>query len=109
MRQPVHQRHCVLCVLRLPPNTQRFTGGIAGRPQNSWGHHEANCLPSHHFLALEGATGGAAGPAAKLSFTDWGSLSALATNKLTCYICVLDNVFSKPGIPVMRMPPATFQ
>lgn len=65
--------------------------------------------PPIYFLALAGVTGGAAGPAAKLSFTDWGSLSAFAISKLTCHICVEDRVFSKPGIPVMRMPPDTFQ
>lgn len=62
-----------------------------------------------HFFVLAGATGGAAGPAARLSFTDCGSLSAFATSKLTCHICVLDRVFPKPGIPVIRIPPATFQ
>src|SRR5580765_5231767 len=45
----------------------------------------------------------------KASFTETGSLSALAHNKLTCHICVVESVFSNPGIPVIRMPPATFQ
>src|SRR5436309_15578534 len=46
-----------------------------------------------YFLRCCGAVGGAAGPAARLSFTDCGSLLALATSKLTCHSCVLESVF----------------
>ena len=62
-----------------------------------------------YFFAGAVTTGGAAGPAARLFFTDAGSLSAFASSNLTCLICVVESVFSNPGIPVMRIPPATFQ
>jgi len=46
---------------------------------------------------------------ARLSFTACGSLSALASKRLTCHISVVESEFEKPGIPVIRIPPATFQ
>src|ERR1700692_3530607 len=45
----------------------------------------------------------------RASFAAFGNLSALATNKLTCHIWVGESNFSNPGIPVIRIPPATFQ
>jgi hypothetical protein len=45
----------------------------------------------------------------KLSITDFGSLSEFASSKLTCHICVVESDLSNPGIPVIRIPPATFQ
>src|SRR5579863_2511561 len=48
-------------------------------------------------------------PPTRLSFTDCGSLSAFASSTLTCHICVVDNVLTKPGMPVIRIPPETFQ
>lgn len=57
--------------------------------------------------ALVAAGGGAS--VIKLSFTAAGSLSAFASNRLTCHLSVVERVFSNPGIPVMRIPPETFQ
>ena len=54
-------------------------------------------------------TTGDATTVVKLSFTDAGSLSALASNRLTCHICVVDSVLSNPGIPVIRIPLSTFK
>jgi len=50
-----------------------------------------------------------AGPATKRVLVAGGNLSALAQSKLTCHICVDDSEFWKPGIPVIRIPPFTFQ
>src|SRR5271165_573677 len=60
---------------------------------------------------LTSGAAGAAGTAggAKTSFAACGNLSALASNRLTCHICVVESVLLNPGIPVMRIPPATFQ
>jgi hypothetical protein len=52
---------------------------------------------------------GVAGPAVRRSFAAFGSLSAFASNRLTCHICAVERLLPKPGIPVIRMPPATFQ
>ena len=66
--------------------------------------------PGHYFVWANGAEGTAvAGGALRLSETDFGSLSACATSKLTCHICVSLNASRKPGIPVRRIPLATFQ
>src|SRR5579859_1922007 len=47
--------------------------------------------------------------ATSFSFAAAGNLSAFAQTKLTCHICVVDNDVLKPGIPVIRIPPDTFQ
>src|SRR5579859_4946810 len=56
-----------------------------------------------------GVGAGGAVVAVKIFFADGGSLSALAQSRLTCHICVGESCFSNPGMPVMRMPPVTFQ
>src|SRR6266849_8221021 len=38
-----------------------------------------------------------------------GSLSACASNWLTCHICVGESICPNPGMPVMRRPLETFQ
>lgn len=47
--------------------------------------------------------------AARNCRTPGGSLFPFASNWLTCHICVSDNVPLNAGIPVSRMPFATFQ
>lgn len=47
--------------------------------------------------------------AARNCRTACGSLFPFASNWLTCHICVSDNVPVNAGIPVNRMPFATFQ
>src|SRR5579863_4304021 len=62
-----------------------------------------------YFLITGLGAGAVAGAALKLSITDFGSLSASASSRLTCHISVVESALSKPGIPVMRIPPETFQ
>src|ERR1700683_741745 len=69
-------------------------------------------LPRNFFAYCAGAAvfaGLAATGAARASATGFGSLSAFATSRLIARICVSDNVERKPGMPVRRMPFATFQ
>jgi len=47
--------------------------------------------------------------AAKIVLTEAGSLSSCASNRLTCHIWVSFRDCLKPGIPVRRIPFATFQ
>ncbi|SRR5712691_2668011 len=56
---------------------------------------------------MSGVTG--AGAAVRASLAVFGSLSAFASSRLTCHICAVESVLSNHGIPVMRIPPETFQ
>ena len=63
---------------------------------------------------MPGVVGGtgvalAPGPETSKVLVPAGSLSALAQSKLTCHICVVESESWNPGIPVIRIPPFTFQ
>ncbi len=62
-------------------------------------------------VAAVGALGTVTVTAAAVSsaFTAGVILSAFFTNCATCQICVSVKASLKPGIPVMRIPPSTFQ
>src|SRR5579862_1876350 len=63
--------------------------------------------PATYFV-VAGVVAGVA-TVLRLSITVLGNLSEFASSKLTCHISVGDNDLSNPGIPVMRIPPETFQ
>ena len=48
-------------------------------------------------------------PATNAADTEGGSLSAFASSSEICHISVGDRLALKPGIPVSRIPFATFQ
>src|SRR3954463_3610478 len=51
----------------------------------------------------------AAGPDTRIVFVAVGNLSAFAQSRLTCHIWSVESESWNPGIPLMRMPPFTFQ
>src|SRR6267154_3407394 len=69
-------------------------------------------LFSYFFTAAAAGVLGAAtatGAPVRSAFTAEVILSAFFTSCVTCQICVSVKASLKPGIPVMRIPPSTFQ
>lgn len=65
---------------------------------------------AYFFFAGAGAAGGFAGAGLTITVAAGGKgLFALANSRLTCHICSSLRTWSKEGMPVSRIPLATFQ
>src|SRR5271165_4948546 len=78
-----------------------FDGGVAPGNAGAGGTGDTSGTVGAALLAAIGATSAA--------FTDGGSLSALASKRAICHICVSERDLLKPGMPVRRIPLKIFQ
>jgi hypothetical protein len=90
------------------PRSLPAAGRRSDDPRFRLGQKES--LFSYFFTAAAaGVLGAAIGAPVRSAFTAEVILSAFFTSCVTCQICVSVKASLKPGIPVKRIPPSTFQ